>query len=132
MNIERAFLIALSVFCLSSSGLALPSIANAADGPSAPSAFHEEWSNRLIYQKAMIDKWRVRLEKASAAYARAVAEGKDPERVDRLAGREKTAAAELRAAQEALPRLVEEAREDGVSEDVLGPYRFVVAPADAP
>ena len=85
-----------------------------------------------MYQKAMIDKWRKRLDRANAAYARAVAEGEAAKRVEELAGLKKTAAAELQAAQDSLPRLLAEAREEGVSDDVLVPYRFAVSPADTP
>ena len=117
-------------------GLGLPGAVLAADGGGDPAdartAFDEEWSNRLMYQKAMVDQWRKRLDRATAAYARAVAEGEDAKRVGELAGLKKTAAAELKAAQDALPKLVEEAREEGVSDDVLMPYRFAIAPADTP
>ncbi len=130
MNRKRHLLVVVSLLGLGLAGAVLAE--DGADPADAHTAFDEEWSNRLMYQKAMIDKWRKRLDRANAAYARAVAEGEAAKRVEELAGLKKTAAAELQAAQDSLPRLLAEAREEGVSDDVLVPYRFAVSPADTP
>ncbi len=131
MNRKRQLLVVVSLLGLGMAGAVLAGD-GAGDPADAHTAFDEEWSNRLMYQKAMIDKWRKRLDRANAAYARAVAEGEAAKRVEELAGRKETAAAELQAAQDSLPRLLEEAREEGVSDDVLVPYRFAVSPANTP
>ena len=131
MNRKLHLLVMISLL-----GLGLPGAVSAADSRGDPAdariAFDEEWSTRLLYQKAMIDEGRRRLDRANAAYARAVAEGEEAQRVAALAGLKKTAAAELKAAQDELPQLVEEAREKGVRADILMPYRFAIAPADPP
>ena len=130
MNRKLRLLVVVSLLAFGLPGVVLAG--ERADPAGARAAFAEEWSNRLMYQKAMIDKWRKQLDEANGAYARAVAEREGAKRVEELAGLKKIATAELRAAREALPRLVAEAREEGVAEDVLMPYRFAVAPADTP
>lgn len=131
MKCKPALLVFVSLWMLGAPGAA-PAGDGSPDPAGVAAAFDEEWSNRLMFQEAMIDEGRKRLDRANAAYARAVAGREAAARIDQLAAKQKIAETELREAEAALPRLVAEAREEGVSEDVLKPYRFAVAPADTP
>jgi len=108
--------------------LAAPAVA----GPPADAARAEEWSLRLMQEKARIDHARMRLDEANAAYARAVAKGGGDLVIASFESRRQAAVSELRDAETALPRLLEQARREGVSEEILQPYRFAVRPADTP
>ena len=94
--------------------------------------FDAEWSTRLLQEKARIERWRKRLDKANAAYAKAVGAGESGEIVAKIVAMRDAAAKELQDARRTLPALVEEAREEGVSSEILKPYRFAVSPEDAP
>jgi hypothetical protein len=101
------------------------------DSADRRAAREEEWSVRLMQEQARIDHARKRLDEANAAYARAVAKREDAPVVESFESRRRAAAAELADAEETLPRLVQEAREEGIREEILAPYRFAVAPPGA-
>ncbi len=102
-------------------------------GEGTPGAvFDAEWSTRLLQEKARIERWRKRLDKANAAYAKAVGAGESGETVAKIVAMRDAAAKELQDARRTLPALVEEAREEGVSSEILKPYRFAVSPEDTP
>jgi hypothetical protein len=110
---------------------AAPARLAADDAAERRAAFEEEWSVRLLQGQARVDHARKRLEEANAAYARAVAKSEDARVVGSFESLRAAAAAELAEAEQALPRLVQEARGDGIPEEILAPYRFAVAPAGA-
>ena len=63
---------------------------------------------------------------------RIVGAGESGEIVAKIVAMRDAAAKELQDARRTLPALVEEAREDGVSSEILKPYRFAVSPEDTP
>ncbi len=90
-----------------------------ADAEDAPAS----WSDRLKEASDRIARARLRASKAEGAYSRARHDGYP--RGDALGQIKKewdAAAEELRAAREALPELVEEARQAGAEASVLRPY----------
>jgi len=95
-----------------------------------------DWSARLMLEQASIERAQARLDRARAAYARAVLDGEatGPARrtIEELGREREEAEAALRERERSLPALVEEARRAGVSPEVLEPYRFAVSPADSP
>ena len=116
--------------------LVVPVLAIGSDVPLPQSVLEEEWSLRLMQEQARIDHARKRLDEANAAFARAVAravtKGEDDLVVASFESRRKSAAVELKEAEAALPRLVQDARAGGVGEEVLRPYRFAVSPGVNP
>lgn len=107
-------------------------LAGEGTAPDPRAVLDAEWSTRLLQEKARIERWRKRLDKANAAYAKAVGAGESGETVAKIVAKRDAAAKELQDARRMLPALVEEAREEGVSSEILKPYRFVVSPEDAP
>ena len=98
--------------------------------PAAPaSAVDEEWSVRLLQEKARIERFQERLDHLSARYAKAVLAGETASRLRTLKAARDAAADALDAAERKLPSLLAEARSDGVGEEILHPYRYATSPA---
>jgi hypothetical protein len=85
----------------------------------------------LLQQQAQIERTQQRLDRLDAAYARAFASNQPVELVRALHLERFAVAESLAAARRALPDLVQAARADGVSEEILRPYRYAVQPAGA-
>ncbi len=101
-------------------------------GSAAASELHEreaEWSARLLHAKAVLERAQQRFDALEARYAKARVRGDARERVSALQEERDAAARELDLAREALPKLLERARAEGVGEEVLRPYRYATAPA---
>lgn len=96
---------------------------------SADAPTDADWSTRLLQQKALVERAQHALDEHTAAYAKAVAGGESADRVEALKQERDAAAAALAEHERALPRLVGEAREAGVSEQVLVPYRYAAPPS---
>ena len=122
----------IRTFLIVSLLVSVAGVASFAEEPAAgPEALAEEWSLRLMQEKARIDHARKRLDEANAAYARAIAKDEDDLVIASFETRRESALVDLEKAEARLPRLVEEARAAGVDPKILDPYRFAVAPADA-
>ena len=98
-----------------------------AGGAGASESLDAEWSTRLLQHKARIERAQQTLDERNTAFAKAVAGGETEPRVQALRGEREVAAAQLEELERSLPDLVREARDAGVSEEVLSPYRFAVA-----
>ena len=91
-----------------------------------------EWSTRLLQEKARIERLQQRLDAANAACAKALASGDAPEHLRALKDERRALGDSLASAERDFPALVRAAREDGVGEEILRPYRFAAPPAAAP
>jgi hypothetical protein len=124
-NLERLLVAGLAVFLVGPIGAEGPEAGTPA--PAAPAEAGADanavWQQRLEQARQRIGQARERESAARAAYSRA-RHDRNP-RGEGLAAIEeerRTAEAELREAEAALPQLVEQARREGVAPGVLEPY----------
>lgn len=102
----------------------------AGDSSATGAALEQEWSTRLLQQQARIERAQQRLDEHNGAYAKAVAGRERANRIRALQSERASAAAKLLELQKALPKLLAEARADGIGEDILRPYRYALSPTD--